>query len=100
VKFIPGGIAKDFFEYNIHNMVWYIYRDVDPDVIFENVSELFLLYRNINPSSKNHIKNTIDKFKHMFLAKQKHISIQMIISDFSNFNLNFSSFLLRERIFI
>jgi hypothetical protein len=94
------GIVKDFFEYNIHNMVWYIYKDVDPDIIFKNVSELFFLYKNINQSSKNHINNTIDKFKYMFLTKQKHISVQMIVSDFSNSNLNFSSFLPRERLFI
>lgn len=94
------GSKTDFLEYNTNNMVWYIYRNVDQNILYTKVYEIFDLYKNINFSSKWCVKNSIEKFKHMFLKKLPYISIQMILSDVISSEMEFSIFLPRDRIFI
>jgi len=96
---IKHGMKTNFLEYNVNNMVWYVYRDVEPNKIYKIVSELFDMFKMIEFSNKSCIKNTCDKFKYAFVSNKKHISIQMVVSDLINCELEFSTFLPRDRIF-
>jgi hypothetical protein len=94
------GIRNNFLEYNYNNMIWYVYNDVDVNILYNKVVEIFDFYKKIEFNNKTCIKNSIDKYKHTFINNKKYISIHMIVSDFSNCTLNFSNFLSRERIFV
>lgn len=94
------GTKTDFLEYNINNLVWYIYRDIEGNDSYKKVVELFDFYKNINFLNKNCLKTSIDKFKYMFLKNDNYISVHMTVSELENDRLNFSSFLPRERLFI
>lgn len=94
------GMNTNFLEYNSSNMVWYVYRDVKINTLYSKVAELFDFYKKFNFGNKLCIKNSIDKFRHMFVRNHDYISIQMIVPDFPNYGLNFSSFLSRDRIFV
>jgi hypothetical protein len=94
------GMNTNFLEYSSNNMVWYVYRDVKLNALYSKAVELFDFYKKINFANKSCIKNSMDKFRHMFIKDYDYISVQMIISDFPNYGLNFSSFLSRDRIFV
>jgi hypothetical protein len=94
------GIKTNFLEYNSNNLIWYIYEEVEPVILYKKFIELFDFYKDFNVIAKNCLKNTSDKFKYMFLNKYDYISINLVVNDFQNDQLNFSSFLPRERLFI
>lgn len=94
------GTKSNFLEYNPNNLVWYIYSDIEASDLYKKVVELFDFYKSISALNKNCFKTSIDKFKYMFLKNYNYISIHMVVNDFENDKLNFSSFLPRERIFI
>jgi len=94
------GTKIEFLEYNSNNLVWYVCGEVDSVTLYKKFIELFDFYKDFNVITKNCLKNTLDKFKYMFLNKYDYISINLVINDFQNDQLNFSSFLPRERLFI
>ncbi len=94
------GIKSNFLEYNFNNMIWYIHEEENPTNIYKKFVEIFDYYKSFNVLSKNHFKNTSDKFKYTFLNKHPYVAINFVASDFHVDQLNFSSFLQRERLFI
>jgi hypothetical protein len=94
------GLKTDFLEYNSNNMVWYVYDNVEGNVLYCKVAEIFDYYKNINFNNKSCIKNSLEKFRHMFLKNMRYVAIHMIVSDVISSELNFSVFLPRERFFI
>ena len=94
------GMKTNYLDYNTTNLIWYICDDFDNQTIYNKIVEMFDRFKQVDSFNKNAIKNSIDKFKHMFLKNTNYVSVHMIINDFENDRLNFSSFLPRERLFI
>ncbi len=94
------GMKTNYLDYNTTNLIWYINDDFDNQIICNKIFEMFDLFKKIDSFNKNAIKNSIDKFKHMFLNNSSYVSVHMVVNDFENDRLNFSSFLSRERLFI
>ena len=94
------GMKTNYLDYNTTNLIWYICDDFDNQTIYNKIVEMFDRFKQVDSFNKNAIKNSIDKFKHMFLKNINYVSVHMIINDFENDRLNFSSFLPRERLFI
>ena len=94
------GMKTNFIEYNYNNMVWYIYNKTSSDKLYKTIFVLYDFYKKIQVANNSNIKNSTNKFKHMFDANTDYISLELIISDLTSFELSFSKFLPRDRFFI
>ena len=94
------GLFTNYMEYSPTNMIWYIYRNVEPKELFSKVEEMYNLFKQTGLFEKSFYKLNFEKTRKLFFDKNKFICVGFNFSELSDDNYSSASFFDKEKIFL